>query len=108
FAWTLVVLWLARTLGTRLLHWLNAYRHGGWIFLGAAILVFAAAQCLRRVFANFDARRAAVWLGRWRRWEFWPPWLFYPPVAVYYLWLAVKHRGLMLPTAANPGIFSGG
>ena len=26
----------------------------------------------------------------------------------YYLWLAVKYRGAMLPTAANPGIFSGG
>jgi hypothetical protein len=24
------------------------------------------------------------------------------------LWLAIKHRGLNLPTAANPGIFSGG
>jgi hypothetical protein len=32
----------------------------------------------------------------------------YPPVALYCLWLAVKHRGLTLPTLANPGIFSGG
>ena len=47
-------------------------------------------------------------LGRWRHWEFWPGWLFYPPVVLYYLWLAVKYRGAMLPTAANPGIFSGG
>jgi hypothetical protein len=52
--------------------------------------------------------RFSVALGRWRRWEFWPAWMFYPPVALYCLWLAVKHRGLMLPTAANPGIFSGG
>ena len=34
--------------------------------------------------------------------------MFYPPVALYCLWLAIKHRGLTLPTAANPGIFSGG
>jgi membrane protein DedA with SNARE-associated domain len=53
-------------------------------------------------------QRFSVALGRWRRWEFWPAWMFYPPVALYCLWLAVKHRGLMLPTAANPGIFSGG
>src|SRR6185369_16027554 len=34
--------------------------------------------------------------------------MFYPPVAIYCLWLAVKYRGLTLPTASNPGIFSGG
>ena len=35
-------------------------------------------------------------------------WLFYPPVAIHYLWLVVKYRGTMLPTVSNPGIFSGG
>src|SRR6185369_16709491 len=34
--------------------------------------------------------------------------MFYPPVAIYCLWLAVKYRGLTLPTAANPGILTGG
>jgi membrane protein DedA with SNARE-associated domain len=47
-------------------------------------------------------------LARLRHWEFWPGWMFYPPVAIYCLWLAIKYRGLTLPTAANPGIFSGG
>ena len=53
-------------------------------------------------------RRLAAAIDRWRYWEFWPAWLFYPPVVIYCLWLAVKYRGLSLPTAANPGIFSGG
>jgi hypothetical protein len=52
--------------------------------------------------------RAAIRLQRFKYWEFWPAWMFYPPVAVYCLWLSIKHRGLTLPTAANPGIFSGG
>jgi hypothetical protein len=34
--------------------------------------------------------------------------MFYPPVGIYCLWLALKYRGLTVPTAANPGIFSGG
>jgi len=34
--------------------------------------------------------------------------MFYPPVVIYYLWLAIRYRSLTLPTAANPGIFSGG
>jgi hypothetical protein len=63
---------------------------------------------VRRNLAQFDSRKFHAWLGRWRRWEFWPAWLFYPPVVVYYLWLAVKYRGAMLPTTANPGIFTGG
>jgi hypothetical protein len=34
--------------------------------------------------------------------------MFYPPVGIYCAWLALKYRGLTVPTAANPGIFSGG
>jgi hypothetical protein len=45
---------------------------------------------------------------RWTRWEFWPAWLFYVPVALYYFWLAVRYRSLTLPTAANPGMATGG
>jgi membrane protein DedA with SNARE-associated domain len=52
--------------------------------------------------------RRAAWLARWTRWEFWPAGLFYIPVVVNYIWLAIRYRGLTLPTAANPGIFSGG
>ena len=52
--------------------------------------------------------RLVTWFARWTRWEFWPAWLFYFPVAVNYLRLALKYRGFTLPTAANPGIFSGG
>jgi hypothetical protein len=53
-------------------------------------------------------KREPALFARFRHWEFWPAWMFYPPVAVYCLWLAIKHRGLTLPTAANPGIYSGG
>jgi membrane protein DedA with SNARE-associated domain len=55
-----------------------------------------------------NVRRWAVALNRWRHWEFWPAWMFYPPVAIYCLWLCVKYRGLTVVTAANPGMFSGG
>jgi hypothetical protein len=50
-------------------------------------------------------------LCRWRRltrWEFWPLWMFYSPVVLYILWLALKHRSLSLFTAANPAIPAGG
>jgi membrane protein DedA with SNARE-associated domain len=108
FVWTFVILLLAQSFGTQVEKWLGNYKSGGWLLLGAGLVLFVTLQLLRRAFLNFDARKFAAWLGRWRRWEFWPPWVFYPPVAFYGLWLAFKYRGLMLPTAANPGIFSGG
>jgi len=108
FAWTLMVLFLAKTFGERLVHWLNAYKHAGVLLVAASVLIFILLRWLRRAVANFDARQFSAWLSRWGRWEFWPAWMFYPPVAIYCLWLAIKYRGLTLPTAANPGIFSGG
>lgn len=40
--------------------------------------------------------------------EFWPMWAFYPPVLVYALWLMLRHRGILLPTVANPSFPGGG
>lgn len=40
--------------------------------------------------------------------EFWPMWAFYPPVALYAVWLMLRHRGVLLPTAANPSFPGGG
>ncbi|MBI5721956.1 MAG: D-alanine--D-alanine ligase [Burkholderiales bacterium] len=40
--------------------------------------------------------------------EFWPMWAFYPPVMLYAAWQMLRHRGLLLPTAANPHFPGGG
>lgn len=40
--------------------------------------------------------------------EFWPMWAFYPPVALYAAWLMLRHRGVLLPTVANPSFPGGG
>ncbi|MDH5541154.1 MAG: hypothetical protein OEY03_17280, partial [Rhizobacter sp.] len=40
--------------------------------------------------------------------EFWPMWAFYWPVALHALWLMLRHRGLLLPTVANPSFPGGG
>ena len=42
------------------------------------------------------------------RFEFWPAKLFYIPVAIHWLYLSLRHRGLTLPTAANPSFPLGG
>ena len=40
--------------------------------------------------------------------EFWPDWAMYGPVVLLWLALGVRYRGFVVPTAANPGIASGG
>jgi len=40
--------------------------------------------------------------------EFWPMWAFYPPVMAYAAWLMLRHRSVLLPTAANPSFPGGG
>jgi membrane protein DedA with SNARE-associated domain len=106
--WTIAILLLAQTFGERLTRWLGTYRHAGLLLLGTGIALFATLQLLRRAFVNFELQRFLMRLQRLRHWEFWPPWMFYPPVGIYYTWLALKYRGLTVPTASNPGIFSGG
>ena len=106
--WTLAILFLAQTFGERLTNWLGTYKHAGLLLLGVGVLLFVTLQLLRRAFVNFHLRRFITRLSRWRHWEFWPAWMFYPPVGIYCAWLALKYRGLTVPTAANPGIFSGG
>jgi membrane protein DedA with SNARE-associated domain len=104
FLWTALILRLTELFGTRLLDWLDAYKHGGLILLGGGVLLIVLLQWFRRAALNLEFRKIA----RLRHWEFWPGWMFYPPVALNCLWLGVKYRGLTLPTASNPGIFSGG
>jgi membrane protein DedA with SNARE-associated domain len=106
--WTIAVLFLAQTFGDRRAHWLGSFKQAGWFLIGLGVVLLGTLQLSRRALLNFDARRIRARLGRWRHWEFWPAWVFYAPVGIHYLWLAMKHRGLTVPTAANPGIFSGG
>jgi membrane protein DedA with SNARE-associated domain len=106
--WTIVVLLAAQVLGTRLLTWLGSWRQTGWAVLLVIPVLWLVLHFARKLAQPGAVRHFAVWFQRWKHWEFWPAWMFYPPVALYCLWLAIKHRGLSLPTAANPGIFSGG
>jgi membrane protein DedA with SNARE-associated domain len=108
FVWTFIILFLTQTFGTQVYRWLGHYKAGSLGLLGLGILLLVAFQGFRRVQLNWDWRKFTTRLARWTHWEFWPMWLFYPPVALHYLWLVGKYRGTMLPTVANPGIFSGG
>ncbi|MBS1851533.1 MAG: VTT domain-containing protein [Acidobacteria bacterium] len=76
----------------------------------AGSIGFAASGILAvwRIWGSKLRRQLAGTVRKWRRWEFWPAWVFYPPVALMCGWLAIRFRGLTLPTAANPSQRNGG
>jgi membrane protein DedA with SNARE-associated domain len=79
---------------------------GKWFPAFAAALLLAP-WLLARLFRSAIPAVRAIW-KRYRRWEFWPAWMFYPPVAAMYIWLSVKYCGWTLPTIANPSFRNGG
>jgi membrane protein DedA with SNARE-associated domain len=106
--WTIVLLLATQVLGTRVLGWLGPWRRTGWALLLLVPSILLVLHFSRKLVQRGALERLTIRLRRFQHWEFWPAWVFYPPVALYCLWLSIKHRGLTLPTAANPGIFSGG
>ena len=104
--WTFLLLSITVKIGEAALPFLGAFKWpiavaliGGWIILQRRSARWMAAD-------ESDSRAQTPPATSY--FEFWPPVLFYAPVAVYYSWLALKYRSLTLPTAANPSIYSGG
>lgn len=84
----------------------------GEIFGGSLLIGGVAAFVIVRVamkLATWRGRRTAIGkLRRILRWEFWPLPVFYFPVFLYVLLLALRFRSLTVFTCANPAIPSGG
>ncbi len=107
--WTFPVVWLTTQLGERLLPQLGEWR---WRLLAGLVVLGGIMWLVRKLIvplATWRGRRKL--LGAWRhrtRWEFWPSLFIYLPLVPYLVFLAMRHRGLTVFTAANPGIPAGG
>lgn len=92
--WTPLLIAAAIRSGERSLAWIPA------VVIGLYVM---------RQAAGYESRRRMVGaIRRKLQWEFWPSWAIYLPLAPYFVWLAIRHRSLLVFTAANPGIPSGG
>ena len=77
--------------------------------LGACVVLAAVlGWMLRKAIRKVSIGSLVARIKRIGRWEFWPPVVFYVPVAAKYLALAIKYRSFSLPTLANPGMYLGG
>jgi hypothetical protein len=104
--WTPLLVLGAQHVGELSAAWLTPVT--AWGAPVGAVVMLAPLTLARSIDWGDARRRLGARLGRWRRWEFWPMWLFYPPVAAWIAWLAVRHGGLSTMTAANPGMPDGG
>src|SRR5215471_7131772 len=102
FLWIGGIFGIAKLLGSQALIWFSFFQGKIAAIIFTALLVGVALFLFRKL------GHAPVWVRRWTRWEFWPAWLFYIPVGVYYVWLAVRYRGFTVPTSANLGMPTGG
>ena len=107
--WTPLLVLVARVAGSTALDRIGALHANLLVMLVVALALFVVVHRLVLPLFSWRGRRGLVgtW-RRWTRWEFWPPWLFYPPVLAYVCWLGLRHRGLTVFTAANPGFPAGG
>ena len=78
-----------------------------WLIV-TAIVALIALRVGIPLFSAAGRRRFLARWGRVRRWEFWPPWLFYIPVVRWCAWLSLKYRSITVFTAANPAFPDGG
>ncbi len=106
--WTMAIFLAVSLVGAAVGDWLRRFESGFPGFLAVAGLLFLGIRWLRRRARWRSLAAGRAFAGRWTRWEFWPAWLFYLPVVLDYLRLGIEHRGLTLPTVANPGIEIGG
>jgi membrane protein DedA with SNARE-associated domain len=107
--WTPLLVGASAIFGDAARRVLSAFRDHALLYVAGLGVVLFVLLRLAIPLSTWRGRR--LLLSRWRRltrWEFWPRAVFYPPVACYVAWLAVRHRGLLKFAAVNPAIPGGG
>lgn len=81
----------------------------GWPAVAAVgFAVFFGLKVLPKLFSPIGRLKLIARVSKLWRWEFWPAWAFYLPLVPWFMYLAVRYRGLTVWTAANPGIIPAG
>lgn len=100
-AWVAVLFWISYHAGMMVISEFRMFRSEAGKLAACIVLAAVLAWVLRKTLRKISFARIT-------RWEFWPPAVFYIPVAIKYLLLAIRYRSLSLPTLANPGMHAGG
>ena len=94
--WSILIFALVKILGKAAPATFQAFKGHLYLIMGTSLLLLGVIHLLSHL------RRLLS------RWEFWPAWIFYFPIALRYAALAARYSSLTLPSAANPGMKTGG
>lgn len=108
FLWTPFLLGLTILVGPSVLGFFKKVFHGPWAIVAAILAFYVVIRLVGYETTAMGRDRLKADLRRIVSREFWPLWMFYLPLVPYFLWLSLRHRGLMTFTCANPGIPAGG
>lgn len=108
FVWTPFLLILTGLIGPSLLEVFKKVFHGPWAIVAAIAVMFVVIRLIAYETTALGRDKLKADLKRFVSIEFWPAWLFYLPFAPAFIWLALRHRGPMTFTCADPGFTHGG
>ncbi len=106
--WTPFLLLLTALIGPSLLGVFRTVFHGPWAIVAAIVVMFIVIRLIGYETTALGRDKLKADLKRWVSREFWPVWVFYLPFVPGFVWLALRHRGPMTFTCADPGISHGG
>ena len=107
--WTPLLIGIAMLFGEVANQWFAQYRASAlWYLIALTLITYVAVRLVMNLLTWRGRRLAYSWLQRLLRFEFWPRSAFYPPIILYCIYLALRHRSATLFTLANPAIELGG
>ncbi len=107
--WTPAAVGIGAIVGRPVLDWaLSMQGAAGWVLLAEIAILLVIWKCIVPLF-TYRGRRGFVrrWL-RFKRYEYWPTWVFYPPMVLYVVTQMIRFRSMTIFACANPGIEHGG
>ena len=106
--WTPFLLILSVLIGPRLLGFFETVLHGPWAIAASLLVLMVIVRIISAEATYAGRQKLRADIRRIFRIEFWPAWAFYIPIVPWIAWLALRHRGPMTFTCANPGVPHGG
>ncbi len=107
--WSPLLVLLTAQFGEAFIAPFEQFLGGGWIAVAvAAVVLYLLFHIVLLSLTSLGRAKLRAMVSRVWRWEFWPMWLFYLPLLPVIALLALRHRGFMTISAANPAIYLGG
>ncbi|HKA01077.1 MAG TPA: VTT domain-containing protein, partial [Candidatus Solibacter sp.] len=106
--WVAGLFWFSYHIGMMVISAFQMFRSEAAKLFACALLAVIVGWPFRKLLKRISFAAPAVKLRKMVRWEFWPMHVFYVPVFLKYVTLAIRYRGFGLPMLANPGMHTGG